>query len=407
MSSITKPIIISGSGPSGLLLAHGLKNANIPFHVFERDAALGMRAQGYRFKLTGPAIDSLTSILSPEHFALLRNSGGSFRNLKVYGFNAITGESLQVPGDPQARSRPAFWDETHEPISADRTLFRRVLYKGLEADVTFNKEIVSYELEDDGVSVNFSDGESMEGSLLVGADGSWSKIRRQLLPSVELLDSEGRSFYGKTTITPELRESFNSGAMKGLTLVQDASQEPPVTLLLEPMIFDNHDKVGDLILPKDYVYWVVAFRMDRFDTSRITKHPTPEQCVKSLQKLTKDWDPSFKPLFDLQDFSQTSILQIGITATPIPQWQSTGRVTLIGDAIHAMPPTGGIGATTALRDVGVLLKVLTEEGLSAESLTKYENEMRAYAADAINLSHMGGQKFFGIRPMGELKPFEQ
>ena len=394
-----KPVIIAGTGPGGLLLAQGLKKAKIPFRVFERDAALNMRAQGYRFKLTNQGVEALMSILSPEHFALLKNTCSTIQQMNFSGFNALTAEPLKGgPGPPPRR-------QTQEPLAADRTVFRSVLFKGLEDNVTFSKEITAYYTQEDGVLVKFTDGGSVEGSLLVGADGSWSRVRRQLLPDVSLLDSEGRNIYGKTPMTPEFLAKFNPDATKGMAFIQDASQDLPVSLLLEPMTFGNRDKAQGIELPDDYIYWVVIFRKDRANLLKLAEHPTPEECVKLLNELTAEWDPSIRALFDFQDIQQTSIISLPTMGTPLPQWKSSGRVTLLGDAIHAMPPTGGIGATTALRDAGILFKVLTEEGLGVESLTKYENEMRDYAAEAITLSHMGGAKFFNLRPMAELMPF--
>lgn len=55
--------------------------------------------------------------------------------------------------------------------------------------------------------------------------------------------------------------------------------------------------------------------------------------------------------------------------------------------MHVMLPTSGIGATTALRGVGSLLKAVTEEGITAESLAKFEKQMRVYAKEAISMSH--------------------
>jgi salicylate hydroxylase len=65
---------------------------------------------------------------------------------------------------------------------------------------------------------------------------------------------------------------------------------------------------------------------------------------------------------------------------PTDPWTSS-RVTLLGDAIHAMPPTFGAGANSALRDAAALTTTLT--GVAAgevgvlEGIAAYEADMRA------------------------------
>ena len=46
------------------------------------------------------------------------------------------------------------------------------------------------------------------------------------------------------------------------------------------------------------------------------------------------------------------------TSPVIPAWQPS-RVTVLGDAVHAMSPAGGSGANTALRDAAQLCSELT------------------------------------------------
>ncbi len=61
----------------------------------------------------------------------------------------------------------------------DRNLLRRILMKHL--NIQYNKHLTTYEVDGDSVTVNFKDGSTVEGSLLVGADGSNSRVRANLL----------------------------------------------------------------------------------------------------------------------------------------------------------------------------------------------------------------------------------
>ena len=70
-------------------------------------------------------------------------------------------------------------------------------------------------------------------------------------------------------------------------------------------------------------------------------------------------------------------------------WTAT-PVTLIGDAVHNMPPVMGLGANTALRDAAELSATLTAahrgETVLIEAIRTYEAKMREYGFGAVRES---------------------
>ena len=74
---------------------------------------------------------------------------------------------------------------------------------------------------------------------------------------------------------------------------------------------------------------------------------------------------------------------------PVDPWQ-TGRVTLLGDAIHNMTPMAGIGANTALRDADLLRRQLIAVDVRGARLVpavhEYEGQMRDYGFAAVKQS---------------------
>ncbi|GLW06926.1 flavin-dependent oxidoreductase [Microtetraspora sp. NBRC 13810] len=60
---------------------------------------------------------------------------------------------------------------------------------------------------------------------------------------------------------------------------------------------------------------------------------------------------------------------------PLPRW-TFGRMTLLGDAAHAMYPMGSNGATQAIVDAAVLARAVATHGDAAAALAAYENARR-------------------------------
>jgi len=390
-------ILIIGGGLGGLALAHGLKKSSTPFHVFEQDPTPEFRAQGYRLKINPDGAAALKSVLSPEMWEYFEQTCTDSK-VGETDFNAIDGSILASRAGSGVRREMKVW-------TADRTVLRRILQEGLEGHISYGKQLKSYSITDDGVTAEFKDGSTEEGVLIVGADGVRSAVRRQHLPDHKPLDTNGSCIYGKTPLTPKLMERFPARAVKWMTLVYDKTpttmmldtDETPLTLLLEPIRFQNNEYRDKL--PMDYIYWVLIARTGVFGkpSSELLRLNGEESAKLSLE-LTEEWHPSFRVLLELQDTTQSSILRVDSANPIIPPWESSSRVTLIGDAIHVMSPCGGVGAVTAIRDAALLSRLISEVGITTTSIAKYESEMRKYAGIGIQRSYLGGKKIFAQLP---------
>ncbi|MCJ1355678.1 MAG: hypothetical protein MMC33_005670 [Icmadophila ericetorum] len=371
MPSPTAPVIIIGAGISGLTFAHGLQKANIPFQVFERDRGVNARGQGYHIRVNGE--DDYTRIEAT--CAHTKLGGGA-------SLNAITGE-LNPRQIPTPRHGVL-------PLIVDRTVLRTQLLKGLEEFVSFNKEFKAFTLlETGGMIVHFTDDTSTQGSLLVGADGARSRVTREYLPFHLPIDTEGRCIFGKTPLTPLLSSELDLRALAGMCVFTDSTHYIPLGLLLEPIRFKENEYRCEL--PEDYIYWVLFSRKDHpsdINTVAEIKGFGPD-AAKLSRNLTSHWIPSIHPLFAHQDESQTGVIRVSSFKPTLCFWEPRASVTLIGDAVHAMSPTAGIGANTALKGAALLVKILGEEGILKESIGKYEVSMREFAGEAIEKSGTG------------------
>ncbi|HEY9027956.1 MAG TPA: FAD-dependent monooxygenase, partial [Burkholderiaceae bacterium] len=100
-----------------------------------------------------------------------------------------------------------------------------------------------------------------------------------------------------------------------------------------------------------------------------------------------------RTLFEQGDIRTLAVLPVRSSPPEIAAW-SPGPVTLLGDAVHAMSPAGGVGANTALRDAAALARAMAGERSSLTAVSAYETAMRAWARAAITASNDGARSLF-------------
>jgi 2-polyprenyl-6-methoxyphenol hydroxylase-like FAD-dependent oxidoreductase len=394
-------VIIIGAGLSGLALAQSLSRNRFSYKVYESDTSLNARAQGYRVRISDEGIQALEESLTKTDFSELESScniNPGISNIPQATLDATSGDMcgpLFRPGEKTPMpARPL-----RKPLSADRSVLRRSLLEGIEDCVVFG-EIFEYYVEEanGGVIAHFKSGLEVKGSVLVGADGTWSRVRQNLLPSFTLVDTEARLIFGKTHIDEKFVKNFSPEALQGLTFIRDTG----LNCLLEPMRFSK-DRNN---LPADYVYWVLFLRCDSEKTPKNILDLAPAEVTQLTRQLTNHWHCSLKTLFENSHAGQSSVLRILSVKPEIPDWgqgsKASVRVTLIGDAAHAMCPAAALGATTALRDANKVSASLKTHGLGPQALREYEDEMRKYASKAIHNSLLGGRNVFQMRPFDQL-----
>ncbi|KAL9040608.1 MAG: hypothetical protein Q9214_004420 [Letrouitia sp. 1 TL-2023] len=390
------PIIIIGAGLSGLALAQGLRKSSISFQIYERSQPHDVRTQGYRIRLHGEGLTALRSVLVDDIWKLFEETCAETVLGPLPNINATTCEISAVnygSGNPQ--SKVAQSDQ--KPRTVDRAVLREVLLSGLDKCITYGKEYSHYEFTDLGNIAHFTDGTSTTGSLIVGADGVRSAVRRQYLPSLKVLDTKSRPVYGKTPLTPSFQTRILAKAMECLSLIKD-SVTGSVTLMEVIRFLPKHRRRDKRDLPADYVYWVVIPP----DT-----HPQFEREHLGSAEMAKasiaHWHPSLRPLIEDQDPHQTGMFRL-LSFDPESLsrgWEPNARITLIGDAVHAMMPSTASGTVTAFKDAELLARLIAQYGVCLKSIAVYEQEMREYSSEAVATSAKIGQMGFGLRSLSD------
>ena len=396
--STQKPILISGAGLGSLLLARSLLRASIPFLIFERDSSISFRAQGYRLRLSSEGLDAIESVLGPEAFQGFWDKCGKTGGSGVIAIDAPTGSEIPTAAKDEKPDKAR--DERPKPrpeplasrggkiVGISRGDMRKFFLSGCESFIRWSHRVTSYELTSSGVYAVFADGsKSVEGEMLVGGDGIYSKIATQLSQGkLKVYDTGARGIHGQAPTT----------AFKGLgegvwRLTDDTNPNGRVFVI-------TNVRPGDMDDPNVHFGWTMGAQPGVIEAPDDNYSMIGAPAADIAKALSAKWHPRLRPLFEEMAESEAAFWKITCsTPTGVPEWRNEPRVTVIGDAAHSMTPAGGIGANTAVRDSALLGRLLAEAGGCKDGVTAtYEKEMRVYASEAVKNSYGMATAQFGI-----------
>ncbi|PVH69617.1 FAD dependent oxidoreductase [Cadophora sp. DSE1049] len=331
--TIVEHIAIIGAGPGGLALALALHSMGISVTVFE---------QRTRDTSMGGAI-----ILAPNALRVLE-SLGVYSRLKSKGFNFD--DFAFVNEQHELLNKFPFGSKSQYGFSALR-IRRRVVVSELVAvaeergiTIQFERNF-SHVVEENetGVTFQFKDGLAVNASLLVGADGIHSRVRMHLDPLVKPIYS-GQLALG--CVVPKSAISF----------------PVPFSYQFPAIIYGTNGAF--LFIPEDVAGEEILIG---------TQKSFPERDREGWTSLSSSKEEVME-LFKSNLGAWPEMVASGVTAATkehltiwpyysIPRsekWLSEGeRVVILGDAAHAIPPTGGQGACMAFEDAYSLALVLS------------------------------------------------
>jgi len=375
-------VAVVGGGLGGLCLAQGLTKTGADVTVYERDPTPAGRRQGYRLHVDARAGLALGRCLPPELFELFVATCASASKRFTVVSEKLR-ELHHVDGDPTVDPYAAATLAT----SVNRQTLREVLGAGLGERIVYGCELTRYEADGKGVRLYFADGHEAEAELLVGADGVNSAVRRQYLPQAAVVDTGSASIYGKTPLTEEALKLVPPALLDGFVAVIGDRIGMATGLV---RLRKRPEEASAVLSPvQDYLMWAVTGQTKHFGVPEARLTGLDAAGLHAVAaKLIKSWHPDLRALHAMADVDETFLARIR-TSTPTLAWEPS-RVTVLGDAIHAMSPARGSGANTALQDAGQLCRVLTEaapgdSGLLA-AIGEYEAGMREYGYAAVEAS---------------------
>jgi 2-polyprenyl-6-methoxyphenol hydroxylase-like FAD-dependent oxidoreductase len=350
---MTAPVTIVGAGLGGLTLARVLRVHGIPATIYEAEPSAETRTQGGQIDIHehNGQLALEAAGLTEEFRAIIHEGGEASRALDQYGTVL-----LDDPDDGTA-GRP-------EVLRGD---LRRILLDSLPGEmIQWGRKVTGARPLGDGRhELTFADGSTVPSSLLVGADGAWSRIR-------PLLSGATPEYVGTTFIEMYLHdvddrhsaaaEAVGGGAMYALT--------PGKGIVA-------HREAGDIL--HAYVElnrsaeWIAG--IDFTDAAAATA------------RIAAEFDGWAPELIALITDGETAPIPRMIYALPNGhRWDRVPWVTLLGDAAHLMPPAGE-GANLAMFDGAELGKAIAAHPDDIETaLTTYEEALfprsESEAADA-------------------------
>jgi 2-polyprenyl-6-methoxyphenol hydroxylase-like FAD-dependent oxidoreductase len=396
-------VLIVGAGAGGLCLAQGLKRDGIDVQVFERDPSPAQTRPGYRLSISPTGARALKACLPDALFEeFLQNTAQPSEAVSFLDHRLKRLLEIDLPRHDR-RSLDA-----ERPIG--RTSLRRILLEGLDEIVHFGKKFVGYEIAPSGeAAARFEDGSIAVGDVLVGADGANSRVRSILLPEAKREDTGLVGIGGKLALSDEVRAWIPRAIMKGPTPILGP---PGCFLFASPVQFGDLGESGagvDRTLGDErhsvfddrdaYVMWGFSTRGDRFRLGGEQGSHSGEQLKSAVEGLMGDWHAKLRRLVEQTDPSTVKTFSVK-TSVPVAPW-NTCNVTLLGDALHNMPPYRGVGANAALWDAAALRQALAAAGRGEvellKSLADYERAMIDHGFQAVRGSLRDMARFHSER----------
>ncbi len=395
-------VAIVGAGVGGLTLAHGLRSHGFDVHVLERQTDL-RDTVGHEIQLDAHAMRALSELMPATWMRRLYSLAQSVWVETGYSVRDEAGRLLAANRDVA----------TPEGVMTDRLTLRLMLAAGLEDALRLGAEVVSFEQRDaHPVRVLLADGHHIEADLLVAADGVGSSITSALAggPTSEATSLIG--FAGRTTVSalsPAAHEVYGSGAV----------------IAVGPggcgLYAGRHDQLDQQLvtgfaatpLHADPVVIWGAVMLEWARTAPLSQMRGETLRAHLVEELTaREWATALTDVVSQSDAASVSGFRFHSAASyaaGLAPWQP-GVVTALGDAVHAMPPTGGMSASTAIRDAHVLCTELlrghgTREQI-VDAVQRYETQMREYASGVIAAARRpSAWVLSGPVPGGPLLPF--
>ena len=310
-------IAIIGGGIGGLTTALALQQSGFEFEVFE---------QAPELLDVGAAI-----AIWPNAMCILQRLGIANKIIEQAG---VMDEIRWVDQRGWVINQVSISDPKCPAVALHRADLQGTLLEALPGSINLGKTFVRYSQNSKKIVAEFADGSSIEADILIGADGIHSRVRAQFLNDGEPVFRGYTVWRGISSVVPDgvtpaaAIEFHGRGQRFGLG---------PVGM----------GRIG---------WWASANGTHTNET---------------LLPLFNDWAPPVVQLIEATP--ESSIIRTNALDRPPTKNWGSGRMTLLGDAVHPTTPNLGQGGCLAMEDAIVLANCLKKYGAGEEALRTYEH----------------------------------
>ncbi|MCA0203986.1 MAG: flavin-dependent oxidoreductase [Proteobacteria bacterium] len=341
-------VLIAGGGIAGLATALTLHQIGVPCVVLESVRAL--KPLGVGINLQPNAVRELYDLgLGAE---ALDEVGLPAREWALVGLNGN-----DIYSEPRGTLAGYHWPQ----YAVHRGRFHMMLYQAVldrlgAESVKLGARVTGYRQDDGGVTAILEDGREERGSLLIGADGIHSAIRAQMHPDQPPIHWGGAVMWRGVTRAKPIR---TGSSFVGLGTHRHR-------MVIYPISHPGPDGLAD-------INWIAEVTWDDPGAHAATgwfRQVEIEDFAHHFDGWTWDW-------LDVPALIRGGSVAYEnpmIDRDPIGTWRD-GRVLLVGDAAHAMYPTGSNGASQAIIDARILGAAMVAQGPTEAALAAFDAQL--------------------------------
>jgi salicylate hydroxylase len=350
LSGTALRVAIVGGGIGGAAAANALRQRGIDVHLFEQASALTEVGAGVA--------------LQPNSIRLLRRLGFG-AEVDRYGAHWIDPRLHRWDGAFIASMWPAEKASEIEFYGMHRADLLGMLVDRLPAGtISTGHRCVGFEQDAEQATVIFANGARATADVVVAADGIHSALQQYVVEPSAPVSSGSMAYRG---IIPATSVNWPAGAMRNFL-------GPNRRFMIYPV------RAGELL---NYVGFVP---MDEKIKESWSAPGDPAELAAEFV----GWDPVVGAVLA----QVKTCFRWGLyDREPLSAW-SRGRLTLLGDAAHAMLPHAGQGANQAIEDGVALAAILAQANRATvpQALKVYESVRRERTAGVQRLSRQNGAR---------------